>query len=98
MPGQLTEAEKAVRSEKMLELNQMRAKEYETSMIGKMLEILLEEEVEINGQKYLMGHSREYIKAVIPEDNKYKVNDLVQIKAEAFIEEHILLGKCSCIL
>ena len=98
MPGQLTEAEKAVRSEKMLELNQMRAKEYETSMIGKMLEILLEEEVEINGQKYLMGHSREYIKAVIPEDNKYKVNDLVQIRAEAFIEEHILLGKCSCIL
>ena len=45
-----------------------------------------------------MGHSREYIKAVIPEDNKYKVNDLVQIRAEAFIEEHILLGKCSCIL
>ena len=98
MPGQLTEAEKAVRSEKMLELNQKRAKEYETSMIGKTLEILLEEEVEINGQKYLMGHSREYIKAVIPEDNKYKVNDLVQIRAEAFIEEHILLGKCSCIL
>ena len=98
MPGQLTEAEKAVRSEKMLELNQKRAKEYETSMLGKTLEILLEEEVEINGQKYLMGHSREYIKAVIPEDNKYKVNDLVQIRAEAFIEEHILLGKCSCIL
>ena len=98
MPGQLTEAEKAVRSEKMLELNQKRAKEYETSMLGKTLEILLEEEVEINGQKYLMGHSREYIKAVIPEDNKYKVNDLVQIRAEALIEEHILLGKCSCIL
>ena len=98
MPGQLTEAEKAVRSEKMLELNQKRAKEYETSMIGKTLEILLEEEVEINGQKYLMGHSREYIKAVIPEDNKYKVNDLVQIRAETFIEEHILLEKCSCIL
>nr|WP_296156015.1 tRNA (N(6)-L-threonylcarbamoyladenosine(37)-C(2))-methylthiotransferase MtaB [uncultured Blautia sp.] len=98
MSGQLTEAEKAVRSEKMLELNQKRAKEYETSMLGKTLEILLEEEVEINGQKYLMGHSREYIKAVIPEDNKYKVNDLVQIRAEAFIEEHILLGKCSCIL
>ena len=98
MPGQLTEAEKAVRSEKMLELNQKRAKEYETSMIGKKLEILLEEEVEINGKMYLMGHSREYIKAVIPAESEYKVNDLVQIVAEEFIEEHILLGKCSCIL
>ena len=92
MKGQLTEAEKSVRSEKMLELHEKRAKEFETSMLGKNLEILLEEEVEINEKKYLMGHSCEYIKAVIPADGKYKVNDIVTVKASEFLEDHVLLG------
>ena len=50
MSGQLTEAEKAVRSDKMLELHQKRAAEYETSLLGKTLEVLLEEKVEIDGK------------------------------------------------
>ena len=63
--GQITEAVKAARSEKMLELNRQRSLEYEESMIGKNLEILLEEEVELQGKAYYLGHSREYVKVAV---------------------------------
>ena len=50
MDGQLTEAVKAQRSEKLLELHDIRAKEYEEAMIGKTIELLLEEEIEEDGK------------------------------------------------
>ena len=65
MPGQLTEAEKAVRSDKMLELHQKRAAEYEISLLGKTLEVLLEEEVEIDGKvQYVVNAIKVYCKSV----------------------------------
>lgn len=93
MSGQLTEAVKAQRSDKMLELHEMRAKEYENAMIGKELELLLEEEIEIDGKTWYVGHSREYIRAVIQKTEAYKVNDLVRVKATGFLKDHILLGE-----
>lgn len=93
MSGQLTEAVKAQRSDKMLELHETRAKEYENAMIGKELELLLEEEIEIDGKTWYVGHSREYIRAVIQKTEAYKVNDLVRVKATGFLKDHILLGE-----
>ena len=57
MEGQLTEAVKAVRSDKMLELHQQRATEYEQSLLGQELEVLVEEEVDMDGKAYYLGHS-----------------------------------------
>lgn len=94
MNGQLTEAVKAQRSEKMLKLHEIRAKEYETSMIGRTLELLLEEEVEIGGKTYFMAHSKEYVRAVIEKTDAHKVNDLVKAKAVDFADEHVLLAIC----
>ena len=94
MEGQLTEAVKSIRSEKMIALHEIRAKEYETSMIGKTLELLLEEEVEINGKTYFMAHSKEYVRAVIEKTKDRKVNDLVRAKAVDFADEHVLLAIC----
>ena len=94
MEGQLTEAVKSIRSEKMIALHEIRAKEYETSMIGKTLELLLEEEVEINGKTYFMAHSKENVRAVIEKTKDHKVNDLVRAKAVDFADEHVLLAIC----
>ena len=90
MDGQLTEAKKAERSDKMLELHEIRAREYEETMIGKELEILLEEEIEIDGEAWYVGHSREYVRAVIAKTDVHKVNDLVTVKAVGFAKDHIL--------
>lgn len=102
MEGQITEAVKGVRSDKMLELHNRRAREYEESMKDKYLEVLLEEEVEIGKKTYYLAHSREYIKVAVEKTEKLKVNDLLTVKTGGFLEEHILLGEPSenspCIL
>lgn len=93
MDGQLTEAVKAVRSDKMLELHQIRATEYENSLLGQKAEVLLEEKVEIEGADYYLGHSREYVKVAVPVQEKYQVNDILTVKVERFLQPHILLGE-----
>lgn len=93
MDGQLTEAEKARRSEKMIEMHHRHASDYEKSMIGKELEVLIEEEYTNDGRTWYLGHSREYIKTAVPKSEAYGVNDIVSVKAEGFLEEHIMTGE-----
>lgn len=93
MDGQLTEAEKARRSEKMIEMHHRHASDYEKSMIGKELEVLIEEEYTNDGQTWYLGHSREYIKTAVPKSENYGVNDIIRVKAERFLEEHIMTGE-----
>lgn len=93
MDGQLTEAAKAQRSDRMFELHEIRAREYEEAMIGKKMELLLEEEIEIDGRPWYVGHSREYVRAVISKTDAHRVNDLVTVKAVAFVRDHILETK-----
>ena len=90
MDGQLTEAVKAQRSEKLLELHNIRAKEYEEAMIGKTIELLLEEEIEEDGKMWYVGHSREYVRAVIEKTEAHQVNDLVEAKVTGFVADHLL--------
>ena len=93
MKGQLTEAQKGIRSDKMLELHQKRATEYETSLLGQTLEVLLEEEIEIEGRTCYLGHSREYVKVAVPKLENYGVNDILTVRAEKAIQPHVLLGE-----
>lgn len=93
MDGQLTEAEKSFRSEKMIELHHRYAGDYEKSMLGKNLEVLIEEEYTKDGRTWYLGHSREYIKTAVPKSEAYGVNDIVIVKAEGFLEEHIMTGE-----
>lgn len=93
MDGQLTEAEKARRSEKMIEMHHRHASDYEKSMIGKELEVLIEEEYTNDGRTWYLGHSREYIKTALPKSENYGVNDIIRVKAERFLEEHIMTGE-----
>nr|WP_295266418.1 tRNA (N(6)-L-threonylcarbamoyladenosine(37)-C(2))-methylthiotransferase MtaB [uncultured Blautia sp.] len=90
MDGQLTEAVKAQRSEKLLALHDIRAKEYEEAMIGKTIELLLEEEIEEDGKSWYVGHSREYVRAVIEKTDEHQVNDLVEAKVTGFVTDHLL--------
>ena len=93
MDGQLTEAEKSFRSEKMIELHHRHAGDYEKSMLGKNLEVLIEEEYTKDGRTWYLGHSREYIKTAVPKSENYGVNDIIRVKAERFLEEHIMTGE-----
>lgn len=93
MDHQIQESVKKIRSEKMLTMHQKHAAEYEESMLGKTLEVLLEEECVIEGKEYYVGHSREYVKTAVEKQENLKVNDIVSVKAERLLGKHVILGK-----
>lgn len=92
MDGQIPETVKTARSEKMIALHHRHAEEYEASMAGKTLSVLLEEEITADGETYLVGHSREYIRTAVKKDGSCRANDIVRVKIQGFWEAHTLVG------
>ena len=62
MDNQVPEDIKTKRSNILLELNDRKQKAYEEKLIGKTVEVLMEEAVEMNGDIYQVGHTKEYVK------------------------------------
>jgi len=65
-PEQLPESVKESRSRVLLELNDRNRRKYLESFLHGRIELLLEEETESDGKRYMTGHSREYIHAAVP--------------------------------
>lgn len=81
MPQQVDEQVKARRSEKMLALDQEKRKKYENYWIGKEVEVLVEEETEIEGKHFWIGHTKEYMKILVEsEENLQNTIIRMQIK------------------
>lgn len=68
MAGQVPEDVKAKRSRQMLELGRRKQAAYEKGFLGKEVEVLVEERICINGKAYQAGHTKEYIKIALDEE------------------------------
>ncbi len=78
MSGQILNAIKKERSARLISLGNESTTAYRNSFVGKKLDILFEEPAEIDGKKYYIGFSREYIKcAVLAEDGKDYSNEII---------------------
>lgn len=66
MPDQIPESVKSERSSELLALEQEMSLSYRRSHLGTETEVLMEEEYEVDGTRYMIGHTREYIKAAVP--------------------------------
>ena len=65
MEKQVPDAVKTQRSNRLIQLEQQMSKEYRQSFIGESIEVLLEEQKEIDGNFYQIGHTGQYIKAAL---------------------------------
>lgn len=92
MPGQLTENQKGQRSDVLLKLDQEMSLEYRRSFLGEEKEVLMEEKIVIDGTEYLVGHTREYVKAAIPWEEGKKGAMITGIMASMLNDEVFLLG------
>lgn len=92
MEGQLTEAEKAVRSERLIRLEREMSRAYREVFLGKTEEVLFEELTERDGVSYWIGHTPRYLrvarKAALGENLQ---NHIVCGRLVSFLEEDILL-------
>lgn len=97
MQGHLPETVKTKRSAELLELEKKMSAAYRASFLGTETEILLEEPIVIGGIPYLIGHTKEYIKAAIPlDENRTDVgkNCFVSgVLKELLTDEIILLAE-----
>ena len=60
----------------MLLLEQKQSLAYRQSFIGKEESVLLEEEKEINGSRYMIGHTMRYVKVAKKMDSKMSEKEL----------------------
>lgn len=80
MENQIPEAVKTERSHVLLELNAGKRTEYIRRLIGKPVEILFEEKVLIDGEEYYTGHTKQYVKVMVPargENLANKIKDCI---------------------
>ena len=73
MPGQVPEDIKTRRSAVLLAMAERHKKDFEQWYIGTEEKVLLEEMVEINGTKYMQGHTERYVKVVVKFDENLKI-------------------------
>ena len=93
MPDQVSEGTKSVRSDILLALEKQQSLEYRGRFLGTEEEILLEEPIEIDGTKYMMGHTRQYVKGAVPYEEGLKNKTVKGIFTKALNEEVLLLEK-----
>ena len=93
MPDQVPEGTKSVRSDILLALEKQQSLEYRGRFLGTEEEILLEDPIEIDGTKYMMGHPRQYVKGAVPYEEGLKNKTVKGIFTKALNEEVLLLEK-----
>lgn len=93
MPEQVLEQIKNVRSEALLLLEKQMSKAYRESFLGKKKTVLLEEKTEIGGRAYMIGHTMEYVKAVVPYADDLKNKMTEGVLKEALNDEVLLLDE-----
>ena len=92
MPDQIPEQIKTKRSEKLLELHRENSKNYRNRLIGTTVEVLMEEAQEIDGICWQVGHTREYVKVAVPQDESL-TNQTVQVFVDGFRDPEMMQGK-----
>lgn len=65
MENQVPEQIKTQRSNILLELDAQKREKYEANFVGKEVEVLMEESVQINGETFQVGHTKEYVKIAL---------------------------------
>ena len=90
MKDQIPENIKKVRSAELIELGDKMSTEFRQYYLGKEEEVLFEEETEIDGVKYFIGYTKEYVKVAKLSDTPLD-NQIVKGRLTKMINDEIYL-------
>jgi len=93
MPNQVPEQIKTKRSAELLALEAEMSRKYRESFLGMETEVLLEEPVTINGEQYMVGHTKEYVKVVVSlDENRPEIakNNFVTGVMKEFLTDEVI--------
>ena len=94
MKDQVSEQVKARRSDVLLELERTMSREYRERFVGSRILVLFEEETEIGGKWYMIGHTPQYVRAALPledgMDREKLVGRIMELSASGLLNDEIL--------
>ena len=73
-------------------MEQAQSRAFRAYYLDRELEVLLEEEKEIDGQSYWIGHTKEYVKVAVISDGMNHANRIVCVKAYDFLKNEIIIA------
>ena len=91
MTGQVDETIKSKRSEDLIAVGEVLKENYRKEKIGEKVSVLFEEEKEINGIKYQVGHTKEYIEVAV-ETKENLAGKIEEVFLKDFIDNEIMLA------
>ncbi len=93
MPDQVPDGVKAWRSGELLELERSQSVEFRRHYIGREAQVLLEEQLEIAGERYWVGHTKDYVKVAIKSSGHGELGEnlLVTVPVGGFLTDEILI-------
>lgn len=98
MPEQVPEQVKAKRSEELLRMERRQSVEFRRAYIGKEAEVLLEETREIQGETYITGHTKDYVRVAVRLPKECSAaedvpasNTVVRVPVRGFLTDEILM-------
>lgn len=92
MKETLSNKDKTRRVNLLLSMQEPIRRKFLEEKIGKEVEVLIESEFEHEDKRYVLGHSKEYIKVALPYIEKAR-NMIIPAKLISFIKDDIILGK-----
>lgn len=92
MPDQVSDQEKSRRSEELIHLEEVMRKNYRDLFIGTTDELLVEEQIEVNGENYITGHNKRYVKFICKTSQNLS-NQLIQVKITGQYDKDIMTAE-----
>lgn len=92
MKETLSNKDKTRRVNLLLSMQEPIRRNFLEEKIGKEVEVLIESEFEHENKRYVLGHSKEYIKVALPYIEKAR-NMIIPAKLISFIKDDIILGE-----
>ena len=92
MEHQIPEQVKTERSHVLLALDSAHSRQYMEELKGQQVEILIEEKITVAGVEYQVGHTKEYIRAAVQEEEDL-TNQIIPAVIGDTLEERLCLAK-----
>lgn len=90
MPGQVSEQIKRQRSNELLAMEKEQSKSFRRAYIDREAEVLLEETVEVGGELWRVGHTKDYVKVAVRADEVPSANTVVRVKVRGFLTDEVM--------
>jgi len=94
MADQIPDDIKGSRSNELIDLSELMSREYKSIFMGKIEQVLFEEEITVEGRRYQVGHNERYLKIALQSEEDL-TNQIKSVKITGLLNNEILLCEIS---